>query len=123
MSKTRIVKFSADALFAQLGEGVPAPAPIGDPISLIRAKSLTPGEGKVPRAGVWESTPGRWERQVKEAEFCVFVEGACSFEPEGGEPIEIAAGDVLYFPENSRGVWDIRAASRKIFLIFAEEKP
>ncbi len=120
MSKTRIVKFSADALFAELGEGAPAPVPIGDPVSLISAKSLTPGEGKVPRTGVWESTPGRWVRQVKEAEFCVFVAGECSFEPDGGEPIAITAGDVLYFPENSRGVWDIRTASRKIFLIFAE---
>jgi len=38
MSKTRIVKFSAEALFGELGDGVPAPAPIGDMVSRIRAK-------------------------------------------------------------------------------------
>jgi uncharacterized cupin superfamily protein len=120
MGVTRITKFNQQDLFGQMGAGVPAPVPVGDVVSLIRAKSLTPGAGAVPRIGVWESTPGRWVRQVKEAEFCVFLDGECSFEPDGGEAIEIGAGDVLYFPENSQGTWDIRATSRKIFLIFAE---
>lgn len=119
---TRITKFNKDELFGQMGPGVPAPVPVGEVISLIRAKSLTPGDSTVPRIGVWESTPGRWVRQVKEAEFCIFLEGDCVFEPDGGDSVEIGSGDVAYFPENSKGIWDIRTASRKIFLIFAEPK-
>jgi uncharacterized cupin superfamily protein len=121
MGVTKITKFNQDDLFAQMGPGVPAPVPVGALVSQIRAKSLNAGDsGNVPRIGVWESSPGRWVRQVKEAEFCIFLDGDCSFEPEDGEAIEIAAGDVIYFPENSRGTWDIRTTSRKIFLIFSE---
>jgi uncharacterized cupin superfamily protein len=119
---TRIIKFNKDELFGQMGAGSPAPVPVGDVVSLIRAKSLTPGDTNVPRVGVWESTPGRWVRQVKEAEFCIFLEGDCVFESEMGETIGIASGDVVYFPENSKGTWDVKTTSRKIFLIFAEPK-
>jgi uncharacterized cupin superfamily protein len=27
---------------------------------------------------------------------------------------------VLYFPANSTGIWDVRSASRKIFMVFDE---
>jgi uncharacterized cupin superfamily protein len=42
------------------------------------------------------------------------------FEPDDGEPMHIKAGDVIYFPENSGGVWDVRETSRKIFILFDE---
>lgn len=53
-----------------------------------------------------------------QAEFCLFLSGECSFTPDGGETIEIRAGDAVYFPANSMGIWDIRAVSRKIFFIY-----
>jgi EutQ-like cupin domain len=36
--------------------------------------------------------------------------GECTFTPENGAPIEIRAGDALFFPPNSLGVWDIRTS-------------
>jgi uncharacterized protein len=71
------------------------------------------------RAGVWECSPGKFQRQVAQAEFCHFLSGECSFTPENGGPtIEIRPGDVVFFPPNSMGVWDIRQTSRKVFIVF-----
>jgi hypothetical protein len=55
---------------------------------------------------------------VTQAEFCHFTAGECTFTPENGAPIEIRAGDALFFPPNSLGVWDIRTTARKVFIVF-----
>lgn len=112
--------FNAAELFTELGESKPVPVPFGAPISQVRSTSRVSPTVGGPRCGVWECTPGRWRRQVTQAEFCHFIEGDCTFEPDDGEPIEITAGEVIYFPQNSGGVWNIRATSRKIFILFDE---
>ena len=35
-----------------------------------------------------------------------------------GEPVEIKGGDVLFFPENSKGTWEIIETVRKAYLIY-----
>ena len=87
---------------------------------LVRSHSITSSSNSRTRVGVWTCTPGRWRRQVVQAEFCHFLEGECTFTPDGGEPVEVRSGDVLYFPPHSAGVWDIRSASHKIFIVFDE---
>jgi|GEM_PF-4410032 NAD-dependent aldehyde dehydrogenases len=47
------------------------------------------------RTGVWECMPGRFARQLPDAELMHILSGACTFTPEGGEPHEIRAGDTL----------------------------
>lgn len=118
-----IIKFQSDQLFASLGPGKPAPEPLGEPVSQISSVGQSPSSSPTTRVGVWKSSPGRWRRQVRQAEFCHFLEGNCTFHPDDGEPIEINAGDVIYFPAASGGIWDIRRDSRKIFIIFDEAKP
>lgn len=115
MSNNRIVKFSADGFLQDTDLAKPAVAPIGDIVSLIRSRAVAVNKG---RMGIWTSSPGRWHRQIREAEFCIFLEGQCTFLPNNGDPIEITAGDVLYFPENSLGIWDITTDCRKAFCIF-----
>lgn len=113
-----IAKFSIADLATRLGAPAPVPAPVGTPISEVRSVSQVPPSSATTRMGLWECSPGQWRRQVRQAEFCHFLEGDCTFTPDGGEPIQIRAGDVLYFPANSTGIWDIRTASRKIFMVF-----
>lgn len=67
--------------------------------------------------GIWECTPGRWRRQIVEQEFCHFLQGRCTFTPDGGETIRIEAGDALLLPENSLGVWDVQETVRKTYVI------
>ena len=99
----------------------PVPEPSGEPVSQVRSASLPSTARASNRVGVWECSPGRWRRQVLQAEFCHFLSGRATFTPDEGEPLEIAAGDVVHFPERSLGVWDIHEPSRKVFMVFDEE--
>jgi uncharacterized cupin superfamily protein len=45
--------------------------------------------------------------------------GSCTFTPEGGEPLALEAGDVVYFPANTNGRWDIAQALRKVYVVFS----
>lgn len=71
------------------------------------------------RTGLWECTPGRFSRHLANAEIMHILAGACTFTPEGGETREIRAGDTLFFPANTRGVWDIRETVRKVYVVIA----
>ena len=68
--------------------------------------------------GIWECTPGKFTREIMQAELTTFLEGHCIFHPEEGDPIEIKAGDVLYFPENSKGTWEVIETVRKAYLCY-----
>jgi uncharacterized cupin superfamily protein len=89
--------------------------PIGDVISRLRGIILSANEDGS-EAGIWECTPGTWVRQVMDAEFCTFLSGHAIFTPENREPIEIRAGDVVYFPRESKGTWQILETVRKTYL-------
>jgi uncharacterized protein len=115
------IKFHVDELSRQLGDPTPVSVPLGTPVSDVRSRSLVSSSNSRLRIGVWHCTPGRWRRQVVQAEFCHFLEGDCTFVPDDDGPVlTIRAGDVVYFPANTTGTWEIRASSRKIFIIFDE---
>jgi uncharacterized cupin superfamily protein len=38
--------------------------------------------------------------------------------PDGGEPLDINAGDSAVFPKGWAGTWDIHETIRKVFVIF-----
>jgi len=119
----KIIHFSVAEMASRCVDSVPVPAPIATPVSEVRSQSVVVPSSLTTRMGVWECSPGRWRRQVKQAEFSHFLAGDCTFTPDGGDPIVIHAGDVVYFPANSTGIWDIRSASRKIFMVFDESTP
>lgn len=93
------------------------PAPLSEMISRLRGLSLGDNDDGS-SAGVWECTPGQWVRQVMDAEVSTFLKGKATFTPEGGECFSINAGDVVYFPANSRGVWDVIETIRKTYLTY-----
>jgi|SRR5580704_862692 uncharacterized cupin superfamily protein len=76
----------------------------------------TPG---VVSMGIWECTKGSWKRTIREEEFAHFVQGSARFTPENGEPINIRAGDTIWFPANSGGVWDVTEDLRKVYVVIA----
>lgn len=115
-----IITFSADPMFAGLGAGRPVPQPLGKPVSCVSSASLV--DAGAARAGVWRCTPGRWVRQVEQAEFCHFLEGEAIFHPADGSPdVHLKAGDCAWFPSRSRGSWTILAESRKVFVLIEGE--
>ncbi|MBF7731426.1 cupin domain-containing protein [Pseudomonas sp. N040] len=89
--------------------------PLGEPVAMSASHGVERNDGV--EAGIWECSPGRWRRQIVQQEFCHIISGSCTFTPDGGEAIEIRAGDALVFPANTTGIWDIRETVRKTYLL------
>ncbi|AOK63478.1 cupin domain-containing protein [Burkholderia ubonensis] len=110
-----IVSSSAQA------DGLVASGAVARPLSQPACETLSlevPIEGAgANRSGLWECTPGRFERQLANAEVMHILSGACTFTPAGEAPREIRAGDTLFFPANTVGVWDIRETLRKVYVV------
>ncbi|MSP11194.1 MAG: cupin domain-containing protein [Pelagibacteraceae bacterium] len=93
------------------------PKPLSDQVSQLRGKILS-SNADGSQVGVWESTPGKWIRLIMDAETATFITGKAIFTPDGGTPIHIEAGDMVYFPANSKGVWEIIETTRKTYLTY-----
>ncbi|WP_337186345.1 cupin domain-containing protein [Phenylobacterium sp.] len=115
-----IVKFRVDEALAGLPPATPVKAPLGDLVAQVASLGFPSASCPTSKSGVWRCSPGVWRRQVVQAEFCVFLEGDCVFTPDGGPPIAIGAGEAVYFPAGSGGVWDIRSQATKLFIVFDE---
>lgn len=99
----------------QLDDWGSVAVPLGEPIAKLSGKILSENtDGS--EAGIWECTPGKWVRQVMHAEFCTFTSGRAIFTPENESPFEINAGDIVYFPRNSKGTWDVLETLRKTYI-------
>jgi len=72
------------------------------------------------RSGIWECSPGRFERQLANAEVMHILSGACVFTPTGSAPLDIQAGDTLFFPANTTGEWNVTQTLRKVFVVLSE---
>jgi uncharacterized protein len=105
----------ANPLQLDLSDIGPVAEPVGEP--LVQLKCLVAGEFDDGRV---EASPGRWRRHVGEskAELSHFNAGRCTFTPDGGDPIEINAGDAVYFPPRSTGTWNVRETVHKTFVTF-----
>jgi hypothetical protein len=100
-------------------QGTPARSRSEPPCQLSGIDVTLEGAGDN-RCGTWQCTPGRFERQLAEAEVMHIVAGRGSFTPEGGETIAFAAGDTLFFPAHTRGEWRIDETLRKVFVVMAQ---
>ena len=116
MTKTLIVV--KNSVNAELGTPAPAKLPVGDLLALQSTAQDQESQELQASIGIWESSPGQFKRHVANREFSHIVKGRCTFTPEGGEPVELCAGDAVLFPANCQGVWDIQEDFRKTYCIF-----
>jgi len=93
------------------------PKTIGEPVCNLKGLQIIENEDGS-EGGIWECTPGKFTREIMQAELTTFLQGHAIFHPENGESIEIKAGDVLFFPENSKGTWEIIETVRKAYLCY-----
>lgn len=68
--------------------------------------------------GIWECTPGAAVLAYETNEFIAILSGAMTVTPDGGDPVEMRAGDAALFPLGWRGTWDIHETVRKLYVIF-----
>ncbi|SCX44346.1 hypothetical protein SAMN03159507_00650 [Pseudomonas sp. NFACC32-1] len=104
-----------DTAALPLGQAHPVAVPLGEPVAHVSSNAVERTDGV--EAGVWECTPGRWQRQIVQQEFCHFIQGRCTFTPDEGTPIDIQAGDALMFPANTTGIWDVQETVRKSYVL------
>jgi uncharacterized cupin superfamily protein len=112
-----IIRQAADIPTAQLDKLGPVEAPLSWPPAELNGKKYHVGKPGARMMGVWECSPGRWRRTIMEEEFAHFIEGGARFLPDDGEPVDIKAGDTIWFPPNTRGVWEISQNVRKVYII------
>jgi uncharacterized cupin superfamily protein len=69
-------------------------------------------------AGVWSCTPGnsRWALQTHE--FIYVVSGRMTVTRDGGEPLEVGAGQSVFFERGWQGTWLIHETIVKSYVIF-----
>ena len=103
---------------AELGTAQAALLPLGTPIAHFRTAQDQTATDSGAKIGIWESSPGQFRRAVAEREFSHILQGWCVFTPDEGAAITLHAGDAVFFPAHTQGVWDIKADFRKTDCIF-----
>lgn len=107
------------ATLSGLQDEGPVARPLSEPASTTRGLAVELAGAGGNRSGIWECTPGRFERQLVQAEVMHILAGACSFTPTGGPAQQIRAGDTLFFPADTTGVWHITETLRKVYVVMA----
>ncbi len=62
---------------------------------------------------IWEKEVSSFPWTYDADETCYILEGRVTVTPEGGEPVEIEAGDLVTFPRGMHCRWDIHEPIRK----------
>jgi uncharacterized cupin superfamily protein len=68
-------------------------------------------------AGIWECTAGAYHVVCVRDEFCHLLAGRVTVTEDGGEPLELQAGDCAMFPRGWSGTWRITEPIRKAYMI------
>jgi uncharacterized cupin superfamily protein len=68
-------------------------------------------------AGIWEATPGAWRVTYEEWEFCEVEAGHSRVTEDGGDTVELRAGDRLVLRPGFTGVWEVVETTRKSYVI------
>jgi uncharacterized protein len=64
--------------------------------------------------GVWHCTPGVFMLTHPGETICL-VEGRATITPEGGEPVTVVPGEVVFLPEGMRARWEVQETVKKAF--------
>ncbi|WP_322059991.1 cupin domain-containing protein [Paraburkholderia sp. J63] len=99
----------------------PVGAPITEPACVTQTLEVPLEGAGNNRSGLWAVSIGRFSRHLANAEVMHILSGECTFTPTGGEAQPIKAGDTLFFPANTTGVWDIKTPLRKVYVVMAAE--
>jgi uncharacterized protein len=112
---TDVTPYLASAASAELEDWGLLEEATGEPMQTA-GRYLWQGDGQ--EIGVWECTAGPSYWKLEENEFVQILSGRMTVTPDGGEPLEISAGDAAFFAEGWAGTWDIHETIRKVFVIF-----
>jgi uncharacterized cupin superfamily protein len=90
----------------------PADIISGEPVSTIAI--LWRSEDGTLYNGVWHCTPGIFMLTHPGETICL-VEGRATITPEGGAPVTVLPGEVVFIPEGTVARWEVHETVRKAF--------
>ena len=64
---------------------------------------------------IWEKEESEFPWTYDAQETCYIISGHVIVTPDGGDPVEIQAGDLATFPQGMSCRWDIKEKIRKHF--------
>jgi hypothetical protein len=62
---------------------------------------------------IWTKEESEFPWEYDEPETCLFLEGEVTVVPEGGQPVDLQAGDLVTFPRGMRCTWRVKRPVRK----------
>lgn len=62
---------------------------------------------------IWTKEVSTFPWSYDKTETCYFLQGDVIVTPEGGEPVQMGAGDLVTFPEGMSCTWEIRQDVKK----------
>lgn len=100
----------------ELEDWGPLPEATGEPMA-TEGKKLWTGDG-ITEVGIWKCAPGpsRWIFETNES--ITVLSGRMTATEDGGEPVEITAGDSAVFAKGWTGTWDIHDTVLKVYTVF-----
>ena len=96
--------------------GAPAAERIISGNPQFRTWNLEEAEGGL-YAGIWEATPGKWRIVYEEWEYFSLLSGYSIVTEDGGEPVQLRAGDRLVLRPGFKGTWEVVETTRKDYVI------
>lgn len=89
----------------------------GDPQA--SAKLIWTSADGTQASGIWECTPGTFNYEHTN-ETAGVIAGKATITPEGGEPVEVGPGSIVFFAEGSKTHWVVEETIRKSFHLQAD---
>lgn len=68
-------------------------------------------------AGIWEATPGKWRIAYEEWEYFSVLSGHSIVTEDGGEPVQLRAGDRMILRPGFKGTWEVVETTLKDYVI------
>ena len=62
---------------------------------------------------IWTKESSEFAWSYDDTETCYFLKGNVIVTPDGGDPVEVSAGDLVTFPKGMSCTWEVRGAVRK----------
>ncbi len=107
---------SIDVDDTEVETGAPAPERLVSGSPSFKTWNLEESPGGL-YAGVWESTPGKWEVQYDEWEYCRMLSGVSVITEDGGEEKRVEAGDSFIIRPGFIGTWEVIETTRKEYVV------
>ncbi len=112
---TDLTPHLASAATAELEDWGPLEEATGEPMQTSGAY-LWQQDGQ--EIGIWECAAGPSYWKLEQHEFVHILSGSMTVTPDGGEPLDINAGDTAFFANGWAGTWQIHSTIRKVFVLF-----